>query len=73
MTFLIRLRPNWPRWWWFWRAHDDPDDAGTTTVEYAVVTVAAAALATGLLVVFRGKTVLNGITSLVQRAISVKF
>ena len=47
------------------------DESGMSTVEYAIGTIAAAAFAGILYTVVTGDSVLNGLTSLVQRALSV--
>jgi hypothetical protein len=49
------------------------DDAGMSTAEYAVGTIAAAAFAAVLYAVVTGTPVVAGLTSLVNRALSVKF
>lgn len=50
-----------------WRAADD----GMSTVEYAIGTIAAAAFGAVLYTVVTGDSVVNGLTALVQRALSV--
>ncbi|MEO7124882.1 MAG: DUF4244 domain-containing protein [Nakamurella sp.] len=45
-------------------------DAGMTTVEYAIGTVVAAALAAVLYKIVTGDSVVSGLTSLVQSALS---
>lgn len=50
-----------------------PDDSGMSTAEYAIGTIAAAAFAAVLYTVVTGNSVLGGLTSLVQRALSVRF
>ena len=72
MMFLIRLRPPWGGTWWRRRAAAEPGDAGMATAEYAIGTLAAAALAGVLYAVVTGRSVVTGLTSLVQRAITVK-
>ncbi|PXY32653.1 DUF4244 domain-containing protein [Prauserella muralis] len=53
---------------------DDGDaDAGMSTAEYAIGTIAAAAFAAVLYAVVTGDSILSGLTSLVERAISVDF
>jgi Protein of unknown function (DUF4244) len=47
-------------------------DDGMTTVEYCVGLIAAAALAVVLYGIVTGDDVLNAITSIVKRALSVK-
>lgn len=47
-------------------------DDGMTTVEYCLGLIAAAALAVVLYGVVTGDGVLNGITSIVQRALTVQ-
>jgi Flp pilus assembly pilin Flp len=49
------------------------DDSGMSTVEYAVGTVAAAAFAAVLYSILSGDSVVNALTGLVQRALSVTF
>jgi hypothetical protein len=44
-----------------------------STAEYAIGTIAAAAFAALLYAVVTGDSVLSGLTSLVERALSVKF
>jgi len=65
MYKLIRPRHTlpWP---------PDADD-GMSTVEYAIGTIAAAAFAAVLYTVVTGDSVVNGLTALVQRALSVTF
>nr|WP_256328021.1 DUF4244 domain-containing protein [Prauserella marina] len=46
-------------------------DAGMTTAEYAIGTIAAAAFAAVLYGVLTGSSVVDALTSLVERAISV--
>jgi uncharacterized protein DUF4244 len=48
-------------------------DAGMSTAEYAIGTIAAAAFAAVLYAVVSGDSVLDGLTSLVERALSVTF
>lgn len=48
-------------------------DDGMSTVEYAIGTIAAAAFAAVLYTVVTGDSVVNGLTTLVQRALSVNF
>lgn len=48
-------------------------DDGMTTAEYAIGTLAAAAFAAVLYTVVTGDSVLAGLTSLVEQAISVDF
>ena len=48
-------------------------DDGMSTVEYAIGTIAAAAFAAVLYSVVTGGSVVSGLTSLVQRALSVDF
>ena len=47
-------------------------DDGMTTVEYCVGLIAAAALAVVLYGIVTGDDVLNAITSIIQRSLSVK-
>jgi Flp pilus assembly pilin Flp len=56
------------------RPHNDflVGDDGMTTVEYCVGLIAAAALAVVLYGIVTGDDVLKGITSIVQRALTVK-
>jgi hypothetical protein len=49
------------------------DDSGMSTVEYAIGTLAAAGFAALLYTVISGDTVLNALTGLVERALSVTF
>ena len=49
------------------------DDSGMSTVEYAIGTLAAAAFAAVLYAIVTGDSVLNALTGLVQRALSVAF
>jgi hypothetical protein len=49
------------------------DDAGMSTVEYAIGTLAAAAFAAVLYAVVTGDSIVNALTGLVQRALSVAF
>lgn len=51
--------------------HRPLGDAGMSTAEYAIGTVAAAAFAAVLYTVLTGDSVVNALTSLVQRALSV--
>lgn len=46
------------------------DDSGMSTVEYAIGTIAAAAFAAVLYAVVSGDTVVQALTSLVQRALT---
>ncbi|MBV9013575.1 MAG: DUF4244 domain-containing protein [Pseudonocardiales bacterium] len=48
-------------------------EAGMSTAEYAIGTIAAAAFAAVLYKVVTGDMIVNGLTDLVQRALSVKF
>lgn len=48
-------------------------DEGMSTAEYAIGTIAAAAFAAVLYAVVRGDSVVNALTSIVQRALSVNF
>lgn len=64
---LIRLPYALP-----WR-QGPASDAGMSTAEYAIGTIAAAAFAGILYTVVTGDNVVNGLTSLVQRALSVNF
>jgi hypothetical protein len=48
-------------------------DTGMSTAEYAIGTIAAAAFAALLYTVLTGDNVVNALTSLVQRALSVTF
>jgi hypothetical protein len=49
------------------------DDAGMSTVEYAIGTLAAAAFAAVLYTIVTGDSIVNALTGLVQRALSVAF
>ena len=49
------------------------DDSGMSTVEYAIGTLAAAGFAALLYTVISGDSVLNALTGLVERALSVQF
>ncbi|RSN53412.1 DUF4244 domain-containing protein [Amycolatopsis sp. WAC 04182] len=49
------------------------EDDGMATIEYAIATIAAAALATLLYVIIDSEAVRAGLTSLIERALSVKF
>jgi Protein of unknown function (DUF4244) len=55
-----------------WRHQPSPDD-GMSTAEYAIGTIAAAAFAAVLYAVVTGDSVVSGLTSLIQRALSVSF
>lgn len=57
---------------WLQRLHRAPDD-GMTTAEYAIGTVAAAALAAILYTVVTGESIVSGLTTLIQRALTVAF
>lgn len=48
-------------------------DDGMATVEYAIATLAAAALAAVLYLVVNSDAVVDGLTALIERALSVKF
>ena len=48
-------------------------DDGMSTVEYAIGTVAAAAFAAVLYLVISGQPVVDGLTQLVQRALTTAF
>ena len=48
-------------------------DEGMSTAEYAIGTIAAAAFAAVLYAVVKGDGVVNALTSIVQRALSVNF
>lgn len=48
-------------------------EAGMSTAEYAIGTIAAAAFAAVLYKVVTGDMIVNALTDLVQRALSVKF
>jgi Protein of unknown function (DUF4244) len=48
-------------------------DEGMSTAEYAIGTIAAAAFAAVLYAVVTGDSIVSGLTSLVQRALSVSF
>ncbi|MFJ8912393.1 DUF4244 domain-containing protein [Amycolatopsis sp. NPDC102389] len=48
------------------------EDDGMVTVEYAIATLAAAALAAVLYLVLSSDAVVAGLTSLIERALSVK-
>jgi hypothetical protein len=56
-----------------WPARPFTGDDGMSTAEYAIGTIAAAAFAGILYTVVTGDSVINGLTSLVQRALSVTF
>jgi hypothetical protein len=49
------------------------DDSGMSTVEYAIGTLAAAAFAAVLYAIVTGDSIVNALTGLVQRALSVTF
>lgn len=49
------------------------DEEGMSTAEYAVGTIAAAAFAAVLYAVVTGSSVVSGLSSLVGKALSVKF
>lgn len=49
------------------------DDSGMSTVEYAIGTIAAAAFAAVLYTVVSGESIVTALTSLIQRALSVRF
>lgn len=53
------------------RARSRGADSGMTTVEYAVGTLVAAALAAVLYRIVTGESILNGLTSLITRALGV--
>jgi hypothetical protein len=48
-------------------------DDGMSTAEYAIGTIAAAAFAAVLYAVVSGDSVVNALTSIVQRALTVNF
>jgi hypothetical protein len=48
-------------------------DGGMSTTEYAIGTIAAAAVAAVLYAVVSGDSVVNALTSIVQRALTVNF
>lgn len=48
-------------------------DDGMATVEYAIATLAAAALAAVLYLIVTSDAVVDGLTALIERALSVKF
>jgi hypothetical protein len=52
-----------------WR-NRPPADEGMSTVEYAIGTIAAAAFAGVLYSVVTGDNVINGLTALIQKALS---
>lgn len=64
VTVLLRIRKAFP-------LHGR--DEGMVSAEYAIGTLAAAAFAALLYTVVTGDSVLAGLTSLVERAISVDF
>jgi hypothetical protein len=64
---MLRLHNTLPR-----RRHPARDE-GMSTAEYAIGTIAAAAFAAVLYAVVTGDSVVSGLTSLVQRALSVNF
>ncbi|MQA09160.1 MAG: DUF4244 domain-containing protein [Pseudonocardiaceae bacterium] len=53
------------------RRHENDD--GMSTAEYAIGTIAAAAFAAVLYAVVTGDSIVSGLTSLVERALSVSF
>lgn len=59
------------RWWHRWLRPVVVADDGMTTAEYAVGTVAAAALAAVLYSIVTGDSVVSGLTSIIQHALSV--
>jgi hypothetical protein len=63
------VRPSYPLPW----RHRFVADDGMSTAEYAIGTIAAAAFAAVLYTVVTGDSVVSGLTSLVQRALSVNF
>lgn len=67
--FLPRklIRPSYSLPW------REPADDGMSTVEYAIGTIAAAAFAAVLYTVVTGSSVVDGLSALVQRALSVTF
>jgi Protein of unknown function (DUF4244) len=65
----LRIRP---RREFLLTARDISTDDGMSTVEYCVGLIAAAALAVVLYGIVTGDGVLNAITSIIQRALSVK-
>jgi hypothetical protein len=69
---LSRPKPIRPDHTLPWRHRPAPDD-GMSTAEYAIGTIAAAAFAAVLYSVVTGESVVNGLTSLIQRALSVSF
>ena len=69
---ITRPKPIRPDHTLPWRRRPAPDD-GMSTAEYAIGTIAAAAFAAVLYTVVTGDSVLNGLTALVQRALSVSF
>lgn len=50
----------------------DPE-AGMSTVEYAIGTIAAAAFGAVLYTVVTGGSIVDGLTALIERALSVNF
>jgi len=68
VTKMIRLPNTLPR-----QPLRLTGDAGMSTAEYAIGTIAAAAFAAVLYAVVSGDSVLDGLTSLVERALSVSF
>ncbi|PRX50550.1 uncharacterized protein DUF4244 [Prauserella shujinwangii] len=68
MLSLSRVRPSFRR---RPRPRHLADDAGMSTAEYAIGTIAAAAFAAVLYAVVTGDSVLSGLTSLVEQALSV--
>lgn len=56
-----------------WRHRPFGGDAGMSTAEYAIGTIAAAAFGAVLYTVVTGDNILNGLTALVERALSVSF
>lgn len=67
-----RPSPRTRRWATHWRGLLRGED-GMSTAEYAVGTIAAAAFAAVLYAVVTGDSVVSGLTSLVQRALAVRF
>jgi C4-dicarboxylate transporter len=61
------------RWWHRWFRTVAVADDGMTTAEYAIGTVAAAAFAAVLYTIVTGDSVVSGLTSLVEHALTVTF
>lgn len=66
------FRPGWPGWSRT-VSGDGMSEDGMSTVEYAIGTIAAAAFAAVLYAVVTGDSIVSGLTSLVQHALTVSF